>query len=124
MSDDNKKRDEGGGKKNGEFRVPPRTYIIWITIIGAIPLLMVFKGAGPASGDILTQTQFMQAFVSNQIVQGTSTISYDPQSLLHEVRGKDYKTDQAGARIEVGGKPAETVPDVAKVRLTDSFEDR
>ena len=41
MSDDNKNRDEDrGGKKNGEFRVPPRTYIIWIAILGAIPLLM------------------------------------------------------------------------------------
>jgi cell division protease FtsH len=125
MSDDNKNRDEDrGGKKNGEFRVPPRTYIIWIAILGAIPLLMVFKGAGPTSADILSQTQFMQAFASNQIVQGTSTIAYDPQSLLHEVRGKYYKTDKAGIRLEAGGKTADPVPFVAKVRLTDSFEDR
>jgi cell division protease FtsH len=125
MSDDNKNRDEErGGKKNGEFRVPPRTYIIWIAILGAIPLLMVFKNTGPASADILSQTQFMQAFASNQIVQGTSTIAYDPQSLLHEVRGKYYKTDKAGIRLEAGGKTAEPVPFVAKVRLTDSFEDR
>jgi cell division protease FtsH len=125
MSDDNKNRDEErGGKKNGEFRVPPRTYIIWIAILGAIPLLMVFKNTGPASADILSQTQFMQAFASNQIVQGTSTIAYDPQSLLHEVRGKYYKTDKAGIRLEAGGKTADPVPFVAKVRLTDSFEDR
>jgi cell division protease FtsH len=125
MSDDNKNRDEDrGGKKNGEFRVPPRTYIIWIAILGAIPLLMVFKNTGPASADILSQTQFMQAFASNQIVQGTSTIAYDPQSLLHEVRGKYYKTDKAGIRLEAGGKAADPVPFVAKVRLTDSFEDR
>jgi len=121
MSDENKKRDDGG-KKNGEFRVPPRTYIIWIAILGAIPLLMVFKGAGPTSGDILTQVQFMQAFSSNQIVQGT--IAYDPQSLLHEIRGKYYKTDKSGVRIEASGKPPEPVPFVAKVRLTDQFEDR
>jgi cell division protease FtsH len=123
MSDDNKHRDEDrGGKKNGEFRVPPRTYIIWIAILGAIPLLMVFKGSGPASADPLTQTQFMQAFESNQIVQGT--IAYDPQSLLHEVRGKYYRADKSGVRLEAAGKPAEAVPFVAKVRLTDSFEDR
>src|SRR5882672_5438789 len=103
MSDDNKNRDEDrGGKKNGEFRVPPRTYIIWIAILGAIPLLMVFKGTGPTSADILSQTQFMQAFASNQIVQ--AVIAYDPQSLLHEVRGKYFKTDKAGARIEAAGK--------------------
>ena len=125
MSDDNKNRDEDrGGKKNGEFRVPPRTYIIWIAIIGAIPLLMLFKNTGPVSADILSQTQFMQAFASNQIVQGTSTIAYDPQSLLHEVRGKYFKTDKSGLRIEAGGKPAEAVPFVAKVRLTDKYEDQ
>jgi cell division protease FtsH len=123
MSDDNKNRDEDrGGKKNGEFRVPPRTYIIWIAILGAIPLLMVFRGAGPASSDILSQTQFMQAFESNQIVQGT--IAYDPQSMLNEVRGKYYRTDKNGIRLEAAGKPAEPVAFVAKVRLTDKFEDR
>ena len=71
MSDENNnKDDERGSKRNGEFRVPPRTYIIWIAILGAIPLLMVFRNAGPASSESLTQTQFMQAFASNQIVQG------------------------------------------------------
>jgi len=123
MSDDNKNRDEDrGGKKNGEFRVPPRTYIIWIAILGAIPLLMVFKGTGPASADVLSQVQFMQAYASNQIVQGT--ISYDPQSLLHEVRGKYYRTDKSGVRVEAAGKQSEPVPFVAKVRLTNKFEDQ
>jgi cell division protease FtsH len=123
MSDDNKNRDEDrGGKKNGEFRVPPRTYIIWIAILGAIPLLMVFRNTGPVSADPLSQTQFMQAVESNQIVQ--ATIAYDPQSLLHEVRGKYFRADKAGVRIEAAGKPAEAVPFVAKVRLTDKFEDR
>ena len=123
MPDDNKNRDEDrGGKKNGEFRVPPRTYIIWIAILGAIPLLMVFKSNGPASVDNLTQTQFMQAVASNQIVE--AIIAYDPQSLLHEVRGKYFKTDKAGARIEAAGKQGEAAPFVAKVRLTDTFEDR
>src|SRR6188474_1793525 len=53
MAEDNKNRDDG--KKNGEFRVPPRTYILWIAILGAIPLLMIFRNAGPAQAERLTQ---------------------------------------------------------------------
>ncbi len=122
MYDDNKNRDDDrGGKRNGEFRVPPRTYIIWIAILGAIPLLMVFKSAGPTTAEQLTQIQFQQKVESNQIAGGT--IVYDPQSpYMREVRGYYYKTDENGTRVEDGGKPVR-IPFVAKVRLSDSMED-
>ena len=42
MSDENR-NDDRNGKKGGEFKVPPRTYILWIAILGAIPLLLLFK---------------------------------------------------------------------------------
>jgi len=123
MSDENKNKDEErDGKRKGEFRVPPRTYLIWIAILGVIPLLMIFKGAGPSSMDQLTQTQFMQAFGSNQIVQGI--IAYDPQSLLHEVRGKYHKTAPPEGTITTPDNAEGAVPFVAKVRLTDTFEDK
>jgi hypothetical protein len=60
MADDNKLRDDGPKKGGGEFRVPPRNYILWIAILGAIPLLMVFKNRGPTQADLLTQIQFTQ----------------------------------------------------------------
>ncbi len=122
MSDDNKNRDEDrGGKRNGEFRVPPRTYIIWIAILGAIPLLMIFRNSGPNAPETLTQIQFQQKVDSNQIAGGT--IVYDPQSAyMREVRGNYYKTDKNGVRIEENGKPME-VQFVAKVRVSDSMED-
>src|SRR5437868_6498147 len=80
MSDDNKSnKDEcRGGKRGGDFRVPPRTYIIWIAILGAIPLLMVFKSTGPTAADHLTQIQFQQMVDANRIARGK--IVYDPQS--------------------------------------------
>ena len=123
MSDDNKNRDDDrGGKRNGEFRVPPRTYIIWIAILGAIPLLMVFRNTGPTSAEVLNQIQFQQKVESNQIAGGT--IIYDPQSpYMREVRGTYYKTDENGTRVEEGGKPVK-VPFQAKVRLSDSMEDK
>src|SRR5262245_16824848 len=122
MSEENKNRDEDrGGKRGTEFRVPPRTYIIWIAILGAIPLLMIFKNTGPTTADVLNQIQFQQKLASNQFVRGT--VVYDPQSgYLHEVRGEYYKTDEAGNHILENGK-SKTVPFVAKVRLTDKIEE-
>jgi len=111
MAEDNKNREDG--KKNGEFRVPPRTYILWIAILGAIPLLMIFRNAGPAQADQLTQIQFQQLVDSNLVTKGL--IIYDPQSAwIHEVRG-DYQK-------AVGDK--ETRPFVARVRLTEKIEDQ
>ena len=75
MAEDNKNPNEG--RKNGEFKVPPRTYILWIAILGAIPLLMVFKNSGPSQVDRLTQVQFMQMVESNLVTKGV--IIYDPE---------------------------------------------
>ena len=41
MFDDEKRN--SNEKKNGDFKVPPRTWIVWIAILGAIPLLMMFR---------------------------------------------------------------------------------
>jgi hypothetical protein len=43
MADDNKYSDDDKNTKKGEFRVPPRTWIVWIAIFGGIILLMLFK---------------------------------------------------------------------------------
>ena len=111
MAEDNKNPNEG--RKNGEFKVPPRTYILWIAILGAIPLLMVFKNSGPSQVDRLNQIQFMQLVESNLVTKGV--IIYDPQSQwIHEVQG-EYKKS-------AGDK--ETRPFAARVRLTDKLEDK
>jgi cell division protease FtsH len=122
MSDENKNRDDERGKRGGDFRVPPRTYIIWIAILGLIPLLMIFRTAGPSAAELLSQIQLQQKVESNLIARGT--IIYDPQSpYLHEVRGWYFKTDKDGKRLESGGKPDEQAF-VAKVRLTENFEEK
>ena len=111
MAEDNKNPNDG--RKNGEFKVPPRTYILWIAILGAIPLLMVFKNSGPSQVDRLSQVQFIQLVESNQITKGV--IIYDPQSMwIHEVQGEYKKAP--------GDK--ETRPFTARVRLTDKVEDK
>ncbi len=84
MAEDNKE------KKSGEFRVPPRTWILWIAIIGAIPLLFLFKDPRD-NPELLTQKQFIEKFRSGEVKDGI--IWWDIQSpLLQEITGKYYAT--------------------------------
>ncbi len=116
MSDDNKNKDgEQNGKRSGDFKVPPHRYILWIAILGAIPLLLVFKNNSTPQGETLTQIQFIQKVESNLITKGL--IIYDPQSpYLHEVRGRYTKTDEQGKLTEV--------PFTSRVRLPEKLEEK
>ena len=79
MSDDNKySGDDKNPRKAGEFRVPPRTWVVWIAILGGIVLLMLFKDRMEPPGDLLSQPTFQQLVESNQIVQ--ATINYNPRA--------------------------------------------
>ena len=113
MSDDNKySGDDKNSRKNGEFRVPPRTWVVWIAIFGGIVLLMLFKDRMEPPGDFLKQYVFQQLVDSNQIVQ--ATISYNPQDPdLREVTGKYWKMEN-DRKVEV--------PFRAKVRLLPDLE--
>src|SRR5262245_35283014 len=72
-------------KKSGEFRVPPRTWILWIAILGAIPLLVLFKDPRE-NKDRLTASQFLEYFHSGAISDGV--IWWDIQSpLVQDITG-------------------------------------
>ena len=90
MADDKKEP-----KKSGEFRVPPRTWILWIAILGAIPLLLLFRTQPDREKDHLSEPAFMELFNTNKITSGT--IWWDIQSpLLQDVSGiyiKGYAAD-------------------------------
>jgi cell division protease FtsH len=94
MSDDNRNRDDDKTpKKGGEFRVPPRTMVVWIAILGGITLLMLFKDKMESPGDVIKQTKFMALVESNQII--SATINYNPQgSYLREITGKYWKDNE------------------------------
>ena len=123
MSDEKKRKDEGHQKKNGEFRVPPRSYLLWIALLGAIPLLMFFKTSTSSQGHPISQNEFMRLVESNHVARGV--IVYDPQSpYLQEIQGVYYDTDSEGQlRTQANGKPVE-ISFTAKVRLTDTLEDK
>jgi cell division protease FtsH len=113
MADDNKySGDDKNPRKAGEFRVPPRTWVVWIAIFGVIVLLMLFKDRMEPPGDLLSQPRFQQLVESNQIVQ--ATINYNPQSSdLREVTGK-YRKIENDSKSEA--------PFRARVRLLPDLE--
>src|SRR5687768_853810 len=123
MSDESKQNDNKNGKRQGEFKVPPRTYLLWIAIVLAIPLLMIFRNNSGSQAEVLNQNDYTQKVESNLIARGT--IIYDPQSpYLHEIRGKYIRTDAAGQPImDATGKPAE-VAFTTKARLPEKLEEK
>jgi cell division protease FtsH len=121
MSDDNKyNEDDKNSKKGGEFRVPPRTWVVWIAIFGGIILLMVMRDRWESPGQLINQNKFQQLVDSNQIAQ--ATINYNPQDpYLTEIVGKYYKVDSAGNRIQ--GKDGDLTESFkARVRLIPRLE--
>src|SRR5580704_7553455 len=120
MSDANRHNDEDkNSRKTGEFRVPPRTWLVWIAIFGGILLLMLFRDRMDTQGETLSQYAFFQKVESNLIVK--ATINYNPgTSPLTDIKGTYYRTDPAG-------KPQVEAPQVVfrtKARLTESMEDK
>ena len=101
----------------GEFKVPARTYLLWIAIIGLIPLLVIFRQNASNQGRPLSQHEFMQKATNDLIARATITL--DPQAPhSRDIRGVYYRTDSDGRRMIENGKPVE-VPFVAQVFLTD-----
>lgn len=122
MSDNNRVNDDDKNpKKSGEFRVPPRTWIIWIAIFSGILFLMLFRDRMDSGGEVLSQFQFQQLVDSNQVAQ--AVVHYSPQSFLTEINGKFFKTDAEGNRIKENGQEV-LVPFRTKVRLIEKFEEK
>ena len=119
MSDSDKNRDED--KRSGDLRNSPQRYLLWIAIAATVPLLfMVNKGATPA-GRTLQQPEFMALVESNLIIK--ATITYDPQTVLQEVRGRAVKVNAEGQRVQENGHEAEE-SFIARVRLPNKLENK
>ena len=105
------KQDRRNDGDNGEFRVPPRTWILWIVIIGAIPLLMMFKDRMDSGPTRISQSQFQELVDSNLIVK--AFINYDVQNPLTQQVVGEYRKEP---------KDAKPTPFQAEVRLFDELE--
>src|SRR5262249_13806085 len=124
MADDNKSRDdEMSPTEGGEFRVPPRTWIVWIAIFGGIIMLMLMRERWDSQGENLPQWRFLQLLESNLIAQ--ATVNYSPQnSLLTEIVGKHYVgRDKDGNPLkDENGRPKEVLFRT-KARLSPATEE-
>jgi cell division protease FtsH len=107
-------------KRNGNFRVPPRAWILWIAIIGSIPLLVMLKDRSTPGAKELQQFDFTQLVESNLILK--ANISYDVQSPLHLVAGRFHKTGPDGERLFDANKKPIEVPFKAEIDLTDDLK--
>ncbi|MEK7685187.1 MAG: ATP-dependent zinc metalloprotease FtsH [Verrucomicrobiota bacterium] len=116
MSDENQSNGNGrNDRKNGDGKVPPRNWLLWIAIIGAIPLLMFFKTKTETVQTTLSRHELIQLMDSNLVVSGT--IHYNPQSsVLHEITGK-YRR---GETTEVPFKTKTRLNEALETRLLDS----
>jgi cell division protease FtsH len=86
----NKKPDEDN--ENGEMKVPPKTLLIWIAILGLIPLIMFLQRQAETGNQKTINYAELQFLVDNDLVE-KGVINYDPQSRLQEITGlyKDHK---------------------------------
>src|SRR3954468_13238183 len=87
MSDENKiNSDDKGPGKSGEFRVPPKTWIVWIVIIGCVLALVLFHNQMTPPVNAMTPADFL-AKVEDKSVD-SATINYGPQSPIYDIQGK------------------------------------
>jgi len=123
MAEDNRNNDDKNSKKGGEFRMQPRTWVVWAVIIGGIVLLATMKDKmGDVQRAALTQYEFFHKVNSNLIA--SATINYGAQSsYLTEIIGSYYATDASGNKVVKDGKPVE-VPFRTRARLTEDMENK
>ncbi len=122
MADEKYNDDDKPSKKGGEFRVPPRTWIVWIAIFGGIILLMLAKERMTPQSEQLSQYNFFQKVDSNLVAH--AIINYSAQSaFLTEIVGAYYEKDREGNLIKEGGKPKE-FPFRTRARLTEQMENK
>ena len=59
MSDENKYNDDDpkNVKKSSDFKVPPRTWVVWIAIFGGIIMLMLMRDRWETQGKLVGQVR-------------------------------------------------------------------
>ena len=123
MPEDNKLNDDDKNpKKGGEFKVPPRTWIVWIGIFGVIILLMLMRDRWQTESENLPQWRFQELVDSNLIAQ--ASVNYSPQNpLLTEIIGKYNQLDKDGKLITGDDGRAKAFPFRTRARLSQTTEE-
>src|SRR5271169_1046884 len=108
MAEDNKNLNDGQ-KKNGDFRMPPRNWAVWIVLLFCVVLFAAYQHGLPVSGDTISQSQFKELVDSNQIAK--AELKLNPQAQIEDITGTYYK-------MKDGVRETTTTPFQANVYLT------
>jgi cell division protease FtsH len=112
MSDENRNNDDQ--KKNGDFKMPSRNWVVWIVIVLCVILVVLFHNQLEPQGEVLSQHQF-QELVDKDLVE-SATIKFNAQSpYSKDIIGKYYKLGADGKT-----KEAVTHPFRARVYYTET----
>jgi cell division protease FtsH len=128
MPEEPRKSDsDKNGKRNGnDFRVPSRTVLVWIGIIGLITVIFMFRNQTEQKAEVFNYyPQLEEKLSKNLIVPGSGKMTYVAPSSASDVfpriTGRYYQTDANDKIIEKDGKKVE-VPFIFESRLTPDLE--
>lgn len=120
MSDDNKPTGKNE-RKTGDVKVPPRNWLLWILILGSIPVLMMFQGRKDPKENQISRS-FLVGLVTNNLVK-EGTIYYNPQSsVLQEITGKYYRS-RDGVKLTNEDTVSFTITTLLNEELRDKLLD-
>ena len=106
------KKSSGNEKKdrNGDLRMPQRNWLLWILVLGSIPLLMLFNDKSESRYEQISRHYLINLITNDLVVKGE--IEYNPQSsFLQEITG-NYNKNAEG--------PVDIAPFRIKTRLLNT----
>jgi cell division protease FtsH len=104
MADQNKSSEpDRNDKRNGDMRLPPRTFLIWIGIIAAFSILFLLKtGTQPPVEEFTSYPQLAEKLTNNLIVPDSGKITFGSQvPEVKHITGSYYKVDKDGKKVEM-----------------------
>ena len=115
MADDNKSNDKDKNPKGGEFRVPPKTWIVWVAIIASLVTLVMLKGKYDTTADPgLYSQKFLELLDSNQVA--TASVIFNPQTHPMEI--------VEGTYFKLEDKAKEPIAFRTKIFLTEELQNK
>ena len=95
MANENK---SGDGGKNNDFRASVRPWIIWLAILGFVPILIMLRDRAEPRRVTLSYTDFIKAVDEDRVLAGE--IAYNPQSSdLRAITGQLKKLTKDGKPV-------------------------
>jgi len=123
MSDPNRNGNpDRDPRRQPEFKIPPRTWIVWMVVITGIMTLLVLKDNLEPKPAVIPANDFLSMVDSNLVA--AASINYDPQSVLTEISGTHFVLDGKGHIKTNAQGVAETITFRTKVRLTEKLAEK